>query len=124
MVGAKAPRGRRRLEVQDGLAEGPSPSQEAAAHHLGAAPAAASAGAPSQQREYRPVPPTPPVGAGGGSGVFAKLGVVFSSSFPGSLRGFHQGDPTNFEKVEKEQKGVPIVVQWKWIQLVSMRMRV
>lgn len=48
--------GRERTEVQDGLAEGPPPSKETAAGHLGAAPAAASAHAPLQQREYWPVP--------------------------------------------------------------------
>lgn len=47
--------GRERTEVQDGLAEGPPASKETAAGHLGAAPAAASAHAPLQQREYWPV---------------------------------------------------------------------
>lgn len=48
--------GREHAEVQDGLAEGPSPSKKTAAGHLGAAPAAASAHAPPQQREYWLVP--------------------------------------------------------------------
>lgn len=56
MVGPAGSEGDRSAEVQDGLAEGPSPSKEAAAGHLGAAPAAASAHAPPQQREYWPVP--------------------------------------------------------------------
>ena len=49
-------RGLRGAEVQDGLAEGNSRSQEAAARHPRAAPAAAPAHALPQQREYRPVP--------------------------------------------------------------------
>lgn len=77
--------GREHAEVQDGLAEGPSPSKKTAAGHLGAAPAAASAHASPEQREYWPGPLLGTVGQAGGQGgeVDGGKGVVvwFLSGF-------------------------------------------